>query len=233
MMTSLGHCPVCECTETSRFDTGLIACRACGCVQQAFPRDVRRRSILLDQNFEQPDSGRLDTADRIVAHLESFVTGRRLFDVGFGDGALLRAAANRAWEVAGCDVAPASRACAAELGATATNTDYFALEDRSKQGGLRAHFDVVSFLYSLEQLDDAGRALRLAHDLLDENGAVCIELVPLTALRERSGPPLREQLPVRVLFAEAEHVRELLWHSGFRILEESEGVGWRWIARRN
>ncbi|HMQ23986.1 MAG TPA: methyltransferase domain-containing protein [Planctomycetota bacterium] len=223
-------CPICD-GHDFEVAAPFRTCLACQCVTQAWPFDTRRAALFAAQDIPTATAERRASARRIVDFLQGHVHGRRLFEVGFGDAAVLAAAAAKSWQVAGIDRAPAALAHAPDLAATCQLGDF--LERSAFDHEVDAHrYDVVLFSYSLEQCDDAHAALRAAHDMLVDDGIVYVELVPMSALTARSAASARDELPLRVLFPEAEHVRELLWRAGFTIREESPGIGWRWIAGR-
>ncbi|MCB9890217.1 MAG: methyltransferase domain-containing protein [Planctomycetes bacterium] len=227
-MPDAPRCPICD-SHDLRTEPPFASCLACECVQQSWPFDARRRDILSRQAIAAPNSERIESARRIVDMLQSHVHGRRIYEVGFGDGAVLSAAALKSWQVAGIELAQASLACVPDLAATVEIGDFLSRDH--EHGDDAGSYDVVLFSYSLEQMDDANAAMEGAAELLSHGGIVYVELVPLSDLNGRGPERARNELPQRVLFPEAEHVRELLWRHGLTIEDETTGVGWRWIAR--
>ncbi|MCA8972235.1 MAG: methyltransferase domain-containing protein [Planctomycetes bacterium] len=222
------RCPICD-SRDLRAEPPFASCLACGCVQQSWPFDARRRDILTGQVIAAPDANRIESARGIIDLLQSHVHGRRIFDVGFGDGAVLAAGARKSWQVAGIDLAPACLAGVPDLEATIEIGDFLTRDN--ERGDDAGSYDVVMFSYSLEQMDDANVAMQGASALLSPGGIVYVELVPLSELHDRGPDRARNELPQRVLFPEAQHIRELLWKHGLTIEDETVGVGWRWIAR--
>jgi SAM-dependent methyltransferase len=140
--------------------------------------------------------------------------GRRLLEVGCGEGYLLAALRDEGFEVKGCDVSSTAAAAAR----TRFNLDIF-------HGGVEAAdfepagFDVVVMLHVLEHVANPEALLRLVNRLLRDEGLLVVEVPNINAghvLR----PGLRRHilhLPFHLVHFTPGGLAQVLSRSGFQI----------------
>jgi SAM-dependent methyltransferase len=99
----------------------------------------------------------------IVTRMAGFGHGRRLLDVGCGEGTFLQAARKRGWETVGIELnsAPARR-----LG-----LEVFSTLDECADG---APFDCVTLWHSLEHMQDPGAVIARIRRIVADNGLILI-----------------------------------------------------------
>jgi len=101
--------------------------------------------------------------------MESECKGRRLLDVGCGDGRLLDLARRRGWAAAGCDADQAlADFCRTERGLNVETCDFSDLPDPERV------FDVVALRYCLEHMKDPADTLRRCLARLAPEGRVFV-----------------------------------------------------------
>jgi SAM-dependent methyltransferase len=156
----------------------FVRCRACGLVYMS-PRPSRAEILRFyppDYHAYQRPAGRLFVAldrfnyrRRVDGYLRRLGTGRRVLDVGCGDGALLAEFRRRGYtDLAGLDFSPL-------VGPAAADVDFFrgTLEDAPWPEG---RFDLVVMHHVLEHVEDPPATLRRAHTLLAPGGTLVGQL---------------------------------------------------------
>jgi 2-polyprenyl-3-methyl-5-hydroxy-6-metoxy-1,4-benzoquinol methylase len=127
------------------------------------------------------DSKRRD-ADSLLRELEKNTDGRRLLDVGCGQGVLLEVALKRGWEPEGLDVSPQFAAFARDrFGVTVHAVD---IENANIPESI---YDVITMNAIVEHLPDPRGALVKAHRALKPNGILWIEVPNEEGLYYRIG----------------------------------------------
>jgi SAM-dependent methyltransferase len=122
----LGQCPACgsadrQCDWTPH-ELSLYRCLACGLVY-ADPQSLDRirqkytKEYDLAAHFGQHQARKQVLFEHRLDRIGSPVPGRRLFDVGCGDGLFLQLASRRGWEVCGIELNPPAAAQARLRGA--------------------------------------------------------------------------------------------------------------------
>jgi ubiquinone/menaquinone biosynthesis C-methylase UbiE len=151
--------------------------------------------------------------------------GHLTFDIGCGEGRLLRDLAHRGHRVVGLDAAPTmvrgARDMAPEL--AVVNGDAAALPFASAVADL-----IVAFM-SLQDVDDMQRAVREARRVLREGGALCMAVVhPLNSAGSFSGRDPEAPFVVDGSYLESRRYHDevernglpMTFHSHHRSLEE-------------
>lgn len=149
----------------------LARCSACALVFQAGWRDVYGAELYdyygdrLDWPAERVHKPlNLTRMGELLDDLEPRVGGRRLLDVGCGDGTAVRAASERGWQARGIELSePAVELCR-RFGLDCSAIDFFdpSLDDE--------RFDVIIMIELLEHVPEPGRFLGRAAELLDPGG---------------------------------------------------------------
>jgi 2-polyprenyl-3-methyl-5-hydroxy-6-metoxy-1,4-benzoquinol methylase len=170
-------CPVCGSTRVepypSPYPDPLVRCRGCGTrFVHTPPDDVQLRARYDREHesgkwrglFEVADAAEPGRRARLLGALAGGARGRRLLDVGCGDGAFLDAARSAGWRAFGTELSPAAvRAVAARHPVVV--------------GPLAAirpgpHFAAVTFWDMLEHLARPADTVRAASALLEPGGLV-------------------------------------------------------------
>jgi SAM-dependent methyltransferase len=102
----------------------------------------------------------------IVSSFDEYRLLNRWLDVGFGAGALMRAAAGRGWSVAGTEMSPSATEAVRALG---FEVHLAQVQDLDLPGG---SFDVISMVEVLEHVPDPDALLSAAARLLRPGGAL-------------------------------------------------------------
>jgi len=107
--------------------------------------------------------------DRNLRHLPSFGSGRRVLDVGFGNGGFLQGARRAGWIVSGADPDPVAVHNAKERGLDVRHGGIEAYADQP------ASFDVITMSHVIEHVHDPVYVLRQAHALLKPGGQLWLD----------------------------------------------------------
>jgi 2-polyprenyl-3-methyl-5-hydroxy-6-metoxy-1,4-benzoquinol methylase len=196
-----------------RDGSSLTRCAACGHVERdlaACPADHRDAAYGGDPGL---DRIRLALTRRTLDRVAPEEPGARVFEIGFGAGALLREFLDRGCAVAGCDpdqlgvaVDPVVRA-SGDLHGTGIEQ----LPDRIEP------VDLVYGVHVIEHVADPMQALRAAHDLLRPGGTVAL----LTPAADSASLRLFSQAwwlledPTHVRFFSRRSAAEALQRAGF------------------
>ena len=183
-------CPTCAGTRLSSFvgayvdprapqTTGTLyyACGGCGTRFQELPPDedgsiyanvqLPREQAAAEAAGDSGDADELLRADvDALAHLERLAPGRRLLDVGSGDGSLLIAAVARGFSPTGVDISPELAALAGERSGAPVYAG--ALQDLQLPA---ASFDIVNLDMVLMYVPEPGALLREVARLLAPGGS--------------------------------------------------------------
>lgn len=121
----------------------------------------------------------LERMGDVLDGLETRVRGRRLLDVGCGDGTAVRAAVERGWDASGIELsAPAVELCR-RFGLDCSTTDVF---DRSLDD---ERYDVIVMIELLEHVPEPGRFLARAGQLLAPGGILYLTTPNFGSLSRR------------------------------------------------
>lgn len=161
----------------------IVECKACG-FRHALPlpdaahlekiyRDeyyARDKPAFLTHAAEDQAWARLADSDRLEA-IETLLPAerRRLLDIGCGPGYFLQTAVERGWDAHGIEPSRHAAAHARALGAQITE-GFFNSESAATLG----RFDAVNLCNVLEHVPDPAHLIRLAHDVLEPGGVVCV-----------------------------------------------------------
>jgi 2-polyprenyl-3-methyl-5-hydroxy-6-metoxy-1,4-benzoquinol methylase len=115
----------------------------------------------------------------LLRELARYTRGRRLLDVGCGDGQLLRTATEEGWETWGIDLSPGAIRLCQKLGLRASQTDFFdtSLDEES--------FDVIVMSELIEHVPSPQRFLERAKELLTERGVLYLTTPNFGSLARR------------------------------------------------
>jgi SAM-dependent methyltransferase len=171
-----------------RADLSLVRCPACSLVYLADWEDELGR---FDEHYAYFDARRgAGSGPRVSplnrARLEEFLDelaqaapGRRLLDVGCGEGHLVEAACDRGWLARGIDLSgPAVELCA-ERGLPVSRTDFFSPElDGSR-------YDAIVMSELIEHVPRPRRFVARAASLLDDGGILYLTTPNFASLSRR------------------------------------------------
>jgi SAM-dependent methyltransferase len=152
-----------------------VRCRECSFVS-AYPRLTDRDlDNLYEQNwYAYTESPLSDLLVKFLYRLNRRLprgTGKKLLDIGAGDGKFLVYALNRGWDAVGCDVSGTARQIARTRGVRVLGMDDLdAVPDCS--------CDMITLFHVLEHLAHPGEVLRLVRDKLKPDGT-CVIQVPV------------------------------------------------------
>jgi len=116
---------------------------------------------------------------KILKELEGHAGGRRILDVGCGDGQLLRTAKDEGWDALGIDLSESAIRLCRSQGLDASRTDFFdpALDAR--------RFDVIVMSELLEHVPSPQQFLQRAEELLDHGGVLYLTTPNFGSLARR------------------------------------------------
>ncbi|MDP9293406.1 MAG: class I SAM-dependent methyltransferase, partial [Actinomycetota bacterium] len=199
----------------------LYECALCGTVQQPdLPSGSELHELyrdMRDDAYLAEEVGRRRTARRLLAAIERHGTRGRMLEVGCGHGLLLDEARARDWQVAGLEIADASRAHARDalgLDVRAATLDEV---DPASGGGLQA----IVMSDVLEHLDDPVAALARCAQLLAPGGIACIVTPDPASLTARlAGRRWWGYLRSHAYLVPHSTLRELLRAAGLEPVEE-------------
>jgi 2-polyprenyl-3-methyl-5-hydroxy-6-metoxy-1,4-benzoquinol methylase len=155
----------------------LYACGRCGLVYQPNRRDWSEVQISFekgyyDEHVYMPTTSTRQRQFRVIRLLEMVepLAGKRVLDVGCGQGEFLAAARARGTEVFGVERSPS----AAEVARSqAVDVHIGPFEDWAA-GQEPARFDVVTFISVLETMESPSAALTACWRLLSDDGLVMV-----------------------------------------------------------
>jgi len=188
-------------------------CKSCGFVYLASWEQSLAKSQELYDYY-----GRLSEADltrryspenrarqqELLTALAGHTRGRRLLDVGCGDGQLLQTAKDEGWDAVGIDLAETAILLCHRRGLTASKTDFF-------DGSLdEKRFDVIVMSELIEHVPSPQRFLKRAEELLDAGGVLYLTTPNFGSLARRMLGALRkiasEQTRLREIKIEANNI---------------------------
>jgi 2-polyprenyl-3-methyl-5-hydroxy-6-metoxy-1,4-benzoquinol methylase len=115
----------------------------------------------------------------LLKALTGYTRGRRLLDVGCGDGQLLQTAKDEGWDAAGIDLSESAIVLCHRRGLAASKTDFF---DRSLD---EKRFDVIIMSELIEHVPSPQRFLKRAEELLEANGVLYLTTPNFGSLARR------------------------------------------------
>jgi 2-polyprenyl-3-methyl-5-hydroxy-6-metoxy-1,4-benzoquinol methylase len=166
----------------------LNRCSACGFVYlSSWQESLANAEQLYDYYSDLTDEDlteRHSTQNRarqqaLLQRLSSYTAGRKLLDVGCGDGQLLQTAGEAGWEAVGIDLSDAAVALCRRRGLDASNTDFF---DRSLDA---RRFDVIVMSELIEHVPAPQRFLSRAESLLEPGGVLYLTTPNFGSLARR------------------------------------------------
>jgi len=117
---------------------------------------------------------------KLLRALAGYTRGRRLLDVGCGDGQLLQTAKDEGWDAVGIDLSGTAILLCHRRGLAASKTDFF---DVSLDG---RRFDVIVMSELIEHVPSPQRFLKRAEELLDSNGILYLTTPNFGSLARRA-----------------------------------------------
>jgi 2-polyprenyl-3-methyl-5-hydroxy-6-metoxy-1,4-benzoquinol methylase len=115
----------------------------------------------------------------LLKELARDARGRRLLDVGCGEGQLLQTAQDEGWNAVGIDLSESAVRLCRERGLPASQTDFF---DPSLD---RQRFDAIVMSELIEHVPAPARFLRRAEELLEEGGILYLTTPNFGSLARR------------------------------------------------
>lgn len=162
---------------------------------------------------------KLDERRRIAQlrldQIEQFSTTGRLLEVGFGNGMMLEAAAQRGWHVVGLELDQSCVNRMTDQGISAYNSNLL------NYAGELESFDVVGMYSVIEHTLDPIAYLKKAHSLLKAGGILVLRLPDTGA----EGPPA--SLIAHVYHFNAHTIMVLLRRCGFEVLQIDSFALWK------
>ncbi len=187
-------CHVCTSPRSEpvvRSDEGNLAvnrCLSCGFAYLAsWERSIEQARALYDYygQLDDEDFARRYSAEnrarqqKLLKELAAYTGGRRLLDVGCGDGQLLETAGDQGWDALGIDLSESAISCCHRRGLPASRTDFF---DDSLDA---QRFDVIVMSELIEHVPSPQRFLKRAETLLDHGGVVYLTTPNFGSLARR------------------------------------------------
>ena len=156
-------------------DLELNRCKSCGFVYLAsWEQSIGQAESLYDyyDRLSEEDLKRRHSPENrarqrtLLQKLADYTGGRKLLDVGCGDGQFLRTATDEGWDAVGIDLSEGAVRLCDRRGLSASQTDFFdsSLDTR--------RFDVVVMSELIEHVPSPQRFLRRAEELLDVDGVL-------------------------------------------------------------
>jgi 2-polyprenyl-3-methyl-5-hydroxy-6-metoxy-1,4-benzoquinol methylase len=169
-------------------DRQLYRCDECGFVYLAsWQRSLENAEGLYDyySRLTEEDLGRRFSPENrrrqqeLLKVLGAYAKGRRLLDVGCGEGQILQTATDAGWEATGIDLSEAAVRICRRRGLDASQTDFFdpVLDDR--------RFDVITMSELIEHVPAPARFLRRAEGLLRPAGVLYLTTPNFGSLARR------------------------------------------------
>ena len=169
-------------------DLAVHRCLSCGFVYLAsWEQSIEQSGALYDYygRLNDEDFARRYSAEnrarqqKLLKELAAHTGGRRLLDVGCGDGQLLQTARDEGWDAHGIDLSETAIRCCHRRGLSASRTDFFdvALDER--------RFDVIVMSELIEHVPSPQRFLKRAEELLDNGGVAYLTTPNFGSLARR------------------------------------------------
>ncbi len=208
-----------SCHETGAHGD-LLRCRECGTVQQPSLPDgeelVGLYREMTDDDYLTQETGRRETARRLLGLIGAHVPGGRLLEVGCGHGLLLDEAVKLGYEVTGLEPARAAAAHARER--YGLEVREHTLEDSSLTA---ERFDVIVMADVLEHLEDPCAALDRCTALLADGGVLLVVTPDPSSVTARlAGARWWGLLPAHVCLLPHRTLLELLVGRGLLVAED-------------
>lgn len=202
----------------------LDRCRSCGFVYLAsWERSLENADSLYDYYAELTDEDLVRRhspenrlrQQQLLRKLGSQTRGRKLLDVGCGDGQLLRTAEGEDWNASGIDLSSGAIALCQRQGLPASKTDFFDAALDAKR------FDVVVMSELLEHVPSPQRFLQRAESLLEERGVLYLTTPNFGSLARRMlGGKWSIIHPEHIGYFERDSLRNMLRrHTGLQEIE--------------
>ena len=169
-------------------DLDVNRCKSCGFVYLAsWEQSLAKSQELYDyygRLSEEELTRRYSPENRarqqeLLKALTGYTQGRRLLDVGCGDGQLLQTAKDEGWDAAGIDLSESAIVLCHRRGLAASKTDFF---DRSLD---EKRFDVIIMSELIEHVPSPQRFLKRAEELLEANGVLYLTTPNFGSLARR------------------------------------------------
>jgi SAM-dependent methyltransferase len=198
----------------------LYRCHECGTVEQPFlPQgdallDVYRE--MSDDDYLAEETGRRQTAARLVDLVAQHVPSGRLLEVGCGHGLLLDEARRHGYEVEGLELSRAAVLhCREALGLPVRQVP---VQDPSLD---EERFDAILLVDVLEHLDDPVATLERCAELLVPGGALLVATPdPASRTATLAGGRWWGYLPAHVCLIPRMTLRELITGNGLVLAED-------------
>lgn len=193
---------------------GLNRCCTCGFVYlSSWQESLENAELLYDYYAHLTDE---DLAERhsaenrarqqaLLRKLSTYTTGRKLLDVGCGDGQLLQTATEAGWDAVGIDLSESAVELCRRRGLDASNTDFF---DRSLD---TRRFDVIVMSELVEHVHAPHRFLSRAESLLEPGGVLYLTTPNFGSLARRMlGPRWSVIHPEHIGYFEPSTLRDMV-----------------------
>ena len=163
-------------------------CKSCGFVYLAsWEQSLAKSQELYDYygQLSEEDLTRRHSPEnrarqqKLLKALAGYTRGRRLLDVGCGDGQLLQTAKDEGWDAVGIDLSKAAILLCHRRGLAASKTDFFckSLDEQ--------RFDVIVMSELIEHVPSPQRFLRRAEELLEDGGVLYLTTPNFGSLARR------------------------------------------------
>ena len=169
-------------------DLAVNRCLSCGFVYLAsWKQSIEQSGALYDYygRLNDEDFARRYSAEnrarqqKLLKDLAAYTGGRRLLDVGCGDGQLLQTAEDEGWDALGIDLSETAIRCCHRRGLSASRTDFFDVSLDEQR------FDVIVMSELIEHVPSPQRFLKRAEELLDNGGVVYLTTPNFGSLARR------------------------------------------------
>lgn len=203
---------------------GYVACSQCGLVRLSPRVPSRDLAAFYDGLYREPYEHAQETLTQQLANptfayrasrLTTVAAGRRLFEIGCGDGNFLAVMRARGWDVAGSEVHGSAVRVARDRHGLELHVIGF--DDFRIPGG---SYDAVGAYHVLEHLYEPRAVLQGIRDALSPGGVFHLQMPNIGSIDGRLGRQSWWGLrcPQHVTFYEPRHLRQLLAEEGFRIV---------------
>ena len=232
--TEVVLCPLCgDLPKPFAVDyQGFTLCRCGKCsLEFVSPRlsfDELADKVYSDNYFPKRDGANKPSAEtahyinRQLGDFAELATGRKVLDIGCGNGAFLDFACEAGWEIAGADIklSPDARALDCPLWEGRLQDIDFA----SKR------FDLIRLNHVLEHTQDPLNELKICRELLAQNGVLYISVPNITGISPRL-KNLQSRLHLKsnrwrhyaamhhLFFFSPQTLRALVTRAGFKVLK--------------
>ena len=170
-------------------DLDVHRCTSCGFVYLAsWERSIQSVELLYDYYSQLTEDDVIQRhspenrarQQKLLRSLAGHVRGRRLLDVGCGDGQLLQTANDEGWDAFGIDLSEAAIGLCRKRGLNASKTDFFS----ESLNGRR--FDVIIMSELIEHVPSPQRFLKRAEELLNLGGVLYLTTPNFGSLARRA-----------------------------------------------